>query len=421
MASLWGNRQQGGGNSLFDFQPRQQSGTANNIGAISAIISDIGGALGGRQGVGASQQMAEQRQQQEQKAALVQALNSPDPVQRDKAYRFAAMNGMDPERLKAAFEKPQDKFENVGGQLYRIPGAGGLPQLAVAGPKKPAPIRDYESGGNKITEQMNEDGTWSQLATAPRYKPVAAGGGGGMGGGSGGFGGKTADERFMNILLKGDPNTPEYHAAYSYASKPKPSISETGQLVTLKQDLSWARPPMRDGKPYGGPQPTATVGDQVIVPKQTQEQKIASGFADRMGQAELDLSATEDALGDAGQVAKGSVPLVGNFLVSDQYQSADQAKRNWINANLRRESGATIQDEEFANANKQYFVQPGDSDQVKAQKRKNRQIAEEAMRRGSSNVISPQGAPKPPPRSNGRAALPQKPQAAAGWTVKRRD
>lgn len=304
-------------------------------------------------------------------------------------------------------ERNRPKYENVGGALYRIPGAdGGEPVEVIAGPKKFGETRQYDDGDLRITEEKGEDGKWTIKAKAPRWQPQSQGAPGSGGGGSpSGLGGKTVDERMQNILLNGDPNSPQYAAAYGYLAKPRLTISETGQPVTVKQDLSWARPPMRDGKPYGA-QPTVDVGGQVITPPSTQEQKLAAGFADRMSQAELDLSATEDALGDPGQVAKDSIPLVGNYLVNNQYQSADQAKRNWINAQLRRESGAVINPGEFDNANKQYFVRPGDSEETKKQKRRNRAIAEAAMRRGSSNVMPAGDNPNPPPGADPKGILP---------------
>jgi hypothetical protein len=60
---------------------------------------------------------------------------------------------------------------------------------------------------------------------------------------------------------------------------------------------------------------------------------------------------------------------------SVEFQKFDQAKRDFINATLRRESGAVISDAEFENAEKQYFPAPGDSKEVLAQKRTNRMTA----------------------------------------------
>lgn len=82
------------------------------------------------------------------------------------------------------------------------------------------------------------------------------------------------------------------------------------------------------------------------------------------------------------------VPLVGNYLVDSDYQMYDQARRDFINATLRRESGAVISDAEFANAEQQYFPQPGDSPEVIAQKRRNRERAILAMRAGSGPGIA---------------------------------
>lgn len=62
---------------------------------------------------------------------------------------------------------------------------------------------------------------------------------------------------------------------------------------------------------------------------------------------------------------------------------AQQAQRNFVNAVLRRESGAVISDEEFANAAQQYFPQPGDSPAVVAQKAQNRMTAIAGVRRAS--------------------------------------
>ena len=78
------------------------------------------------------------------------------------------------------------------------------------------------------------------------------------------------------------------------------------------------------------------------------------------------------AMQSAGQIAASNVPFVGNALVSDDFQSGDQAQRDFINSVLRRESGAVISPSEFANARQQYFPQYGDSAATLAQKAQNR-------------------------------------------------
>lgn len=100
---------------------------------------------------------------------------------------------------------------------------------------------------------------------------------------------------------------------------------------------------------------------------------------------DLELSGTQD----AGRIRENAaaVPIIGGVLdnaVSSmlptwagapnaKQQRYGQAKRDFINATLRQESGAAIGESEFANADKQYFPQPGDTPEVIAQKRANRE------------------------------------------------
>ena len=99
-------------------------------------------------------------------------------------------------------------------------------------------------------------------------------------------------------------------------------------------------------------------------------------------------------------VIKGAVervPFIGgalgagaNAMSSDQQQKVEQAQRDFVNAVLRRESGAAISPTEFESATKQYFPSVGDSQAVITQKAQNRQLATRgllaevpAKRRGS--------------------------------------
>lgn len=93
--------------------------------------------------------------------------------------------------------------------------------------------------------------------------------------------------------------------------------------------------------------------------------------------AELDGQGT-----DLQQVLIGNLPL-GNFVNTPKFQQYKQAQRDFVNAILRQESGAVINPDEFANAQQQYFPQPGDSAEVIEQKRKNREIAVRTIREAS--------------------------------------
>lgn len=77
-----------------------------------------------------------------------------------------------------------------------------------------------------------------------------------------------------------------------------------------------------------------------------------------------------------------------SFVNSPEGQKAKQAQDNFVNAVLRQESGAAINASEFNNAKKQYFPQPGDSQQVLEQKRQNR----ETVIKGFARQAGPGGA-----------------------------
>ncbi len=111
--------------------------------------------------------------------------------------------------------------------------------------------------------------------------------------------------------------------------------------------------------------------------KMTGDQANAANFANRMSKAGAILERPEiTAAGqDRWEAVKGAVPLIGNSLVSDNYQMNDQAARDFINATMRRESGSAISPQEFDNARRQYLPQPGDGPDVLAQKKANRESA----------------------------------------------
>lgn len=85
--------------------------------------------------------------------------------------------------------------------------------------------------------------------------------------------------------------------------------------------------------------------------------------------------------------AASGMPVIGgalggatNWLNSDQQQSYEQAKRNFVSAILRKESGAAIADSEFVNEDKKYFPQTGDSPATIEQKARARDLAIEALK-----------------------------------------
>ena len=119
-------------------------------------------------------------------------------------------------------------------------------------------------------------------------------------------------------------------------------------------------------------------------PKLTVDAAKNAGFYGRTLESNKILNELENQGTDFVQKNLDAVPLgAGNYFRTPEYQKFDQAKRDFVNAILRRESGAVISDQEFANAEQQYFPVPGDSQEVIAQKRRNRETAIEGVRVGS--------------------------------------
>lgn len=110
----------------------------------------------------------------------------------------------------------------------------------------------------------------------------------------------------------------------------------------------------------------------------TDAQSKAALFGSRMKAANevlQGLSQTGTDTSIPGARSGYGVGALINVLSPASQQQLEQAKRDFVNATLRRESGAVISDSEFANAEKQYFPQIGDSQAVKEQKQRNREIA----------------------------------------------
>ena len=96
------------------------------------------------------------------------------------------------------------------------------------------------------------------------------------------------------------------------------------------------------------------------------------GFYNRGVDAERVLSRLDEQGTEFWKTVGSKVPIFGNKFVGSEYRQYDQARRNFLNAVLRRESGAVISEKEFEEGNQQYFPQFGDEETEIAQKRENR-------------------------------------------------
>jgi hypothetical protein len=143
----------------------------------------------------------------------------------------------------------------------------------------------------------------------------------------------------------------------------------------------------------------------------TETQSNATAFGMRMQEANQILNALEDkGVTDTGIIRSavsgtaGLAPFIGEKLEektsgamnalpsflggpSPEQQQVEQARRNFVTANLRKESGAAISAAEFTTEEKKYFPQIGDAPPVIKQKREARELAIRAMNIQSGNNI----------------------------------
>lgn len=135
-------------------------------------------------------------------------------------------------------------------------------------------------------------------------------------------------------------------------------------------------------------QPSRTGGEPSIIsgvkpaPEGMKEgQAKEAGFADRLAQSSPFFDTVSPP--SVTQGIKAGMPIAGNLLVSPESRQWYQNERNFINAVLRRESGAAISPSEFENARMQYIPQPGDDPTTKEMKRRNRETVMQGIARGA--------------------------------------
>ena len=197
---------------------------------------------------------------------------------------------------------------------------------------------------------------------------------------------KAGNVRFLDNV-KAPPKTTNLQDDYKFAQ----SQGYTGSFDDFrKSGIARTTVDVKYGAPVSGVdasgnpvffQPNPTGGAPFIIPGvrpegkgPTESQSTARLYAERMAESEpIFESLTPPSYGSR---AKESLPGgVGNVLLTPESRQWFQAERNFINAVLRKESGAVISESEFDNARKQYIPQPGDDPQTKEQKRRNRQTA----------------------------------------------
>ena len=332
----------------FAAQPRNQGYGSVLPYAARALMAGQQGAQGVYQGA-LQDYMTRQKiedikrqQQQEQlrQGAISQfAIDNPNLATAAQAFPEAVI----PQVALKSLEGKKRDVKEVGGNLIDI--SGETPTVIYESPKelKAAPTRDIQQGRTRITQELQPDGTWKEIA-------------------------------------RGSMDAPKQAEAVSY----KVETDATGKVVYIPNKPGYAVL-NQEGQPT-----TYTPKDATKPP--TAEESKAAGFYGRMQLASQKMNSP--VIGDDGkpmknpdgtpvtleQIAGKPAKFIGDTFLSDKNRKLyKQAAENWVRANLRKESGAVIGEEEMAAEVANYFPTAFDPPAVVAQKAEFRKAAEDAM------------------------------------------
>lgn len=237
--------------------------------------------------------------------------------------------------------------------------AGGI-NFAKA--KDPAALQ-YQSADNVANNQTAQRGQDITSQTTMRGQDIGA---------------NTADK---NRVQQGQ----QFAATQAYNEQKDRIASSEGKVVNAADGKSYIfYPGLNKYEPMLDPSGQHVSKASADGSKMTEQQSRDALFGARMQESGKIISSLEKDGVSPSYMSK--LPFIGEGLVnavpsvlggsSVKQQQYTQAKRDFINALLRKESGAVIGDNEFASADKQYFTQIGDSKEVVDQKAKNRQLAQ---------------------------------------------
>lgn len=178
-------------------------------------------------------------------------------------------------------------------------------QNAVTQAQALGPVQAANAGLTAAAQQPYEmDRIGAQArATAANQPPRGPGGI---------MGGTSIEAQDSNILLQGNPVSPEYAMAYARQSQPKVTVVD-GMMTTVKPDMSWARPPGGAPQAQGAQQPApgatappALAGGPQAVPGAPNVTTQRVGDPAKLKTAQVGVESIVSALDRFGEVAKGS-------------------------------------------------------------------------------------------------------------------
>jgi hypothetical protein len=208
---------------------------------------------------------------------------------------------------------------------------------------------------------------------------------------------KAGEVRYLDGVKKPEGKGPTSVQEFEFA-KNNPEFEKflESRTPSTKVDVSYGAP-VAGVDAQGNPvffQPSRTGGPPSMIPgvrpegkAPTESQSNAMLFAERMAQAEPLFQNPPPTFGS--RFKEGLPGGVGNVMITPESRQFFQAERNFINAVLRKESGAVISDTEFESARKQYIPQPGDDAATLEQKRQARETAIKQIAAGGGSGYKP--------------------------------
>lgn len=280
------------------------------------------------------------------------------------------------------------------------------------------PTGDYKVVGDNMFNTRS--GEWIT-------PPVSAGGGP--------FEGNGMDQQSWNIILRGETDSPEYAAAYNTLfEQPRMQSVQTAQglqlIPVMPQVPASVRPPasrgagsgpspanrmtarFSDAFPASTPTPSSQlaqppsggVGAPISIPgtePRPQESMIRDRKLLTLVEPEFEkLRETYSSLAELGNQVAGAIPVLGNFVVSPEYQEARGQVQAIAQSYLYSLSGATAPVEEVNKIMASVMPVPGDGAQTIRDKLARLGQYVEAIRSGA----------------NGGAVPDLRQQTGGGWT-----
>ena len=279
-------------------------------------------------------------------------------------------------------QKLQGLLANVG-QEPQI-GAGGMdPQAYVSNPQMApnSPVAQAQMYGGMLDAGYNaqEAGSMMGMLSPQQAKPTTLA---------------------QNLMTAGvDLNTPQgQQTMLDIMRKPQTQINMGSGAGTIWSPEKVAQAGLAPG--------TVVTNDRYNKPqilnkeKYTQPQILSGTYAARMDDAtrsidEIMATGNFDPAGFKQNIDLFGAPeMLANYVRSPEGQIYRQAQENWISANLRKESGAAIPEEEMEREIKKWFPQPGDDPKTIAKKNAARKTAARGMQKaagGSYQELIDQG------------------------------